>query len=146
MMRTRHAVLLLALLGSFGAAALAIAAHRLQLNLDLAQRIGGDEARNALQASMRFGPVQELGLLGLALIFLALFLLQMSLQAERLATEKQHALGRIEVPPAEVPRALVVSAPAVEVMQPESALTAPVTVAISEVPAAATEEGATPHA
>lgn len=117
-MRTRHAVLLLALLGSFGAAALAIAAHRTQLNLDLAQRVGGDEARAALLASARFAPLQELGFLALALIFLSLFLLQMSLQNERTAAEKQLAKRSIEIPPAEIPRALAVTSQIQEISAP----------------------------
>jgi hypothetical protein len=143
-MRTRHAVLLLALLGSFGAAALAIAAHRTRLNLDLAQRVGGDEARAALLASARFAPLQELGFLALALIFLALFLLQMSLQNERVAAEKQLAKRSIEIPPADIPRAL--AAPAPVILSPEPVVVEPLAVAVADAPAVPREESAPPHA
>jgi len=143
-MRARHAVLLLTLLGSFGAAALAIAGHRTQLNLDLAQRIGGEEARAALLASARLAPLQELGFLALALIFLSLFLLQMSLQNERKAAEKQLARRSIEIPPAELPRAL--AAPA-EIAMPEPApAIQPIAIAVADTPAVSREESAPPHA
>jgi len=146
-MRTRHAVLLLALLGSFGAAALAIAAHRTQLNLDLAQRVGGEEARAALVASARFAPLQELGFLALALIFLALFLLQISLQNERTTAEKQLARRSIEIPPAEIPGALAIAVPAI-VIPSEPAPAEPLFIA-AEAPAVTAEtreESAPPHA
>jgi len=139
-MQTRHAVLLLALIGSFGAAALAIAAHRSRLSLELAQRIGGEEARNAIQASTRFGHVQELGFLALALIFLALFLMHMSLKSARVVESPRFTSPAEAEPKATLSIPAETPAPAVE------AVAAPVEPQIAQLPAAIKEESAAPHA
>lgn len=140
-MQTRHAVLLLALVGSFGAAALAIATHRTRLSLEIAQRVGGEDARNAIQATARFGHMQELGFLALALIFLALFLMHMSLK-----TEAPRVSTRVDSATNSIPRSLAPSTEApIAPVVPAVPEIAPLPASTETAVATKKEESAAPH-